>query len=197
MNSKRVKAFLMGGLCFTVSQPLLRMPILNFLQNNTKIVLYSNIYPLLVGVLIALSAGLFEEGFRFIFKKTFFKGPSIDIWVPVIFGLGHGITEAIMILFPAFQILPVSGWLLPIIERISATAIHIGLTVMIWNGFALNKRIKYLLIAIVTHGVINSFIPVLSLFTVSVFLLETVFSIIAILMVIYVYRSRRIYNLEV
>lgn len=196
MKNRRVKAFLMGGICFTVAQPLLRMPILNLLQNSTKIVLYSNIYPILVGVLIALSAGIFEEGFRFVFKKTLFKKDNMDIGIPILFGLGHGLTEAIMILFPAFQVLPMSGWILPLVERILAIAIHIGLTVIVWNGFALDKRIKYLLIAIFTHGAINSTIPILSLFTKSILLIEGMFLVIAILMVIYVYGSRKIYNME-
>lgn len=196
MKNTRVKAFLMGGICFTVAQPLLRMPILNLLQNSTKIVLYSNIYPILVGVLIALSAGIFEEGFRFIFKRTLFKKDNMDIWIPILFGLGHGLTEAIMILFPVFQILPASGWMLPSIERLLAVVIHIGLTVIIWNGFLLNKRLKYLFIGVFVHGAINSLIPILSLFTKSVLLLESIFLVIALLMVIYVYRSRKIYNME-
>jgi len=57
--------------------------------------------PVLIGVLIALTAGIFEETFRYLFKLFFLKPDKCEISQPIIFGLGHGISEVCMILLPA------------------------------------------------------------------------------------------------
>lgn len=196
MENNKLRIFLLGGICFIVSQPLLRVPILVFLQNNTRFSLYYNLYPVLIGVLIAFSAGVFEEGFRFIFKSLFFKASKPNILVPIIFGFGHGITEAVMILGPALQTLPIQSLILPIFERVLAIILHMGLTVIVWNGFLLNKKIKYLIIAILIHGLVNSLIPILSSFDNWILIFEITFTLIDIFMVRYIYTSRKLYDLE-
>jgi len=66
---KKILLFFLGIICFIVAQPLLRINILNNLQNSTKFIAFYTVNPLLVGILIAFSAGIFEESFRFIFRK--------------------------------------------------------------------------------------------------------------------------------
>ena len=84
--------------------------------------------PLLIGVLIAFSAGVFEEGFRFLFKQVIIKPRESAISQPIIFGLGHGIAEALIILGPAFVIAPISQLGVAILERFLAIILHVALT---------------------------------------------------------------------
>ncbi len=192
-NKKRIKTFLLGGLCFIVSQVLLRIPILNYLQGTSRFTLFYTVNPLLTGILIAFSAGIFEEGFRYIFKRNLLKPVKTDILEPILFGLGHGLIEALIVLLPALGIYALSDLRLAILERILAIILHIGLSVIVWNGFQLNKRIKYLILAILIHGLTNSLIPILSGFDNFIVLIEGSLVLIDIILIAYIYRSRKLY----
>ena len=187
---------LLGAICFIVSQPLFRIPILNYLQGTTKFILYYRLNPLLVGILIIFSAGIFEEGFRFIFRSFLSKPVQFGILEPIIFGLGHGVAEALIVLLPVLFTVPFSSLYIAILERFLATILHIGLTVIVWNGFQLNKRYKYLLIAIVLHGLVNSLIPIFSMTNNLILLMESSLALIDICIIIYIYRSKKYYLRE-
>lgn len=193
---KRMLTFLLGASCFIVSQPLLRMPILNYVQGNTKFVLFYILNPLLAGMIIAFSAGIFEEGFRFIFKRFLLKPPKTEMLEPILFGFGHGLAEALMILIPALSIVPIGDLKIAFLERILAIILHIGLSVIVWNGFQLNKKLKYLGIAILIHGLTNSLIPIFGSAKNAIIILESLFLLIDVCMIVYVYHSRKIYDLE-
>ena len=65
---KYIYIFILGFLCFFISQILLRIPILtNYVYKNINFTIYQIKNPLLTGILIAISAGVFEEVFRFLF----------------------------------------------------------------------------------------------------------------------------------
>ena len=70
---KKFVWFFLGAACFIISQPLSRLPILDHLQQSTGFILVYTLNPLLIGILIAFSAGVFEEGFRFLFKLLLLK----------------------------------------------------------------------------------------------------------------------------
>ncbi len=193
---KKLLLFFLGSICFIVSQPLLRFPILNYLQSTTKFILFYRLNPLLAGILIAFSAGIFEEGFRFLFRRFLIKPVNLNISDPIMFGLGHGIAEALIILLPVAFIVPFSSLYVAILERFLSIILHIGLTVIIWNGFQLHKKYKYLVIAILIHGLVNSLIPILSLTKNLIILVESSLAIIDILIIIYIVKSRQYYSLE-
>ena len=191
---KGLLLFFLGALCFIVSQPLLRIPILNYLQNTTDFMLFYALNPLLIGILIAFSAGVFEEAFRFIIKSLFLKEVKFGILEPIIFGFGHGLAEALILLVPALFIMPFSSLYLAIFERLLAIILHIGLSVIIWNGFQLNKRYKYLGIAIIVHGLVNSMIPIFSFSKNRIIIIEGFLALICIVLVVYIYRSKKHYK---
>lgn len=193
LSGKRVLWFLMGAACFIISQPLLRLPILQHIQKSTSFVLAYTLNPLLIGILVALSAGIFEEGFRFLFKQFFIKPSECGFEQPIIFGLGHGITEALIILIPALSLAPVSQLGLAFLERVLAIILHVNLTILVWNGFQKKQKMLYLLIAIVIHGFVDSLIPVFSSFPNSVLLIEGTLAVVDILMTGYSYYSRKYY----
>jgi uncharacterized membrane protein YhfC len=186
--------FLAGAACFIVSQPLLRMPILERLQQSTGFLLAYALNPLLVGILIALSAGVFEEGFRFLFKQIVLKPNKCRFSQPVIFGLGHGLTEALIVLVPALMVVPVSQLSLAFLERVLAVVLHVALSVIVWNGFQKKQRVLYLLIAIAIHGFVNSLIPVLTPLSNSILLIEVSLAVIDVFLVIYIYYSKKYYT---
>lgn len=192
---RKLSLFFLGSICFIVSQPLFRIPILNYLQGTTGFILYYSLNPLLVGILIALSAGVFEEGFRFIIKRFLIKPVKFGILEPIIFGLGHGLAEAFIILSPYIFNVPFKALYLAILERFLAIILHIGLTVIIWNGFQLNKRYKYLGLAILLHGFVNSLIPIFILSLNSILLMEGSFALIDVLIILYIFKSKKYYHL--
>lgn len=192
--------FLLGGLCFLVSQVFTRVPLLGWLQGEPDFMLWAMSYPLLSGILIALTAGIFEECGRFIFKAVALKPARTRILEPVIFGLGHGLCEAIWIFSPfwgTISLLDPSQLILPIVERLLAITLHVGFSVMIWNGFQLDKRIRYLALAILAHGLVDALIPLAGRFGWGVLALEGILAGIAGLVLIYVFHSRKYYEKEV
>lgn len=194
LTRKRVIWFFLGAACFTISQPLTRLPILQQMQQSTDFILVYSLYPLLIGILIALSAGVFEEGARFLFKQFLIKPAASDFSQPLIFGLGHGIAEAFLVLIPALSLVSVPELGLAFFERILTIILHVTLTVVVWNGFQKNRRVLYLLIAILIHGLVDSLIPILSPLPNAIFLLEGALVVVDIIMVGYAWYSRKYYT---
>ena len=194
MTKKRIIWFFLGAACFIISQPLTRLPILQQMQQSTDFILVYSLYPLLIGILIALSAGVFEEGARFLFKQFLIKPAASDFSQPLIFGLGHGIAEAFLVLIPALSLVSVPELGLAFFERILTIILHVTLTVVVWNGFQKNRRVLYLLIAILIHGLVDSLIPILSPLPNAIFLLEGALVVVDIIMVGYAWYSRKYYT---
>jgi len=190
---KRIIWFLLGMACFIIAQPLTRLPLLAILQHSTDYILAYSLHPIFIGILIAASAGVFEEGARFLFKKFFIKPAASDFSQPVIFGLGHGIAEALIILIPALSMASVSELGLAFFERFFTIIGHIALTIIVWNGFQRNKKGLYLLIAILIHGFMDALIPILSPLPNSEFILEGALVAVVIIMVYYAWYSRKYY----
>lgn len=183
---KTLKSFILGMLCFFVTQILIRVPIIKLIQQSRMFNVYVSFYPIIVIGLFAITAGIFEETGRFLFRKNFLHNETA-IKYAIIFGFGHSIMEIIYIFYPYIG----SGLISPIayLERLFATFIHIGLSVIIWEGFLAGKKYKYLIIAILIHGIID-FMP----FRFSVLIMETIIGIEALLLLIYTIRTYKKYG---
>jgi len=86
---------LFGALAFSLSQVVLRIPLLSFLSGQEWFIRFQILYYIPFILLISLSAGLFEESARLggallLKKRRSFK----DI---ISFGLGHGLCEVILL----------------------------------------------------------------------------------------------------
>ena len=193
---KKILYFVLGFLCFLISQPLLRLPLLHKLQQTTGFALAFMMNPLLIQVLIALSAGVFEETSRFLFKLFFLKPDKCAISQPILFGLGHGISEVCVFLLPVVAMLSISQLSIALIERILAVTFHVTVTIAVWNGFQRNKKVLFLLLAILLHGMVDALIPIISSVTTSVFAFYGAFLAVDIIMVIYAFHSRKYYPKE-
>ncbi|MGE5613129.1 MAG: YhfC family glutamic-type intramembrane protease [Bacillota bacterium] len=193
LTGKKILWFLLGAACFVVSQVLLRLPLLRHIQNSTDFIMVYTLNPLLIGILIALSACVFEEGFRFLFKQFLIKPGNCCFAQPVIFGLGHGIAEALYILLPALSLAHVSQLGLAFLERFLAIILHVTLTVVVWNGFQRKQRILYLLAAIAIHGVVDALIPIFSPLPNPIIWIYAAVAAIDVVMAGYSYYSRKYY----
>ena len=169
---------MLGFLSFFISQIMLRIPLLNFLAKNPGFVVFQLQNALLVGCLIAISAGVFEEVFRFLFRRFLIRD-SIKIAEPVIFGLGHSLMEIIYIFTPvvlASGLSVISP--LAVVERIFATLLHIEFSIIIWNGFLVNKKYLYLFLAVFLHSLCDIIIPIAGSLDVGIYVTEILFLLV-------------------
>ncbi len=204
-NKKHVSAwhfvlvFFLGALCFLVTQVFTRVPLLGWLQKQPGFILWAMSLPLLSGILIALTAGVFEESGRFAFKTLALKPAQTSMLEPVVFGLGHGLCEVVWIfstLWGSISVLQPYQLVLPVIERLLAVTMHVGFSVMIWNGFQLDQRIRYLIMAILAHGLVDALIPLTGKFGWGELAFEGILAGLAGLLLVYVFYSRKYYRKE-
>ncbi len=194
-----VLVFFLGALCFLVTQVFTRVPLLSWLQGEPGFVVWAMSIPLLSGMLVALTAGIFEESGRFALKALALKPARTQIWEPIVFGLGHGLCEVVWIFstyWSSISVLHPSQLVLPVIERLLAVTMHVGFSVMIWNGFQLNQRVRYLILAILAHGAVDALIPLAGRFGWGVMALEGILAGSATLLLIYTIYSRKYYRKE-
>lgn len=161
------RAILYGIACFVVFQCLLRMPLLEYvLPQFASYQLFQMSHPWLNLALVALSAGIFEECGRYLIMHRFLKeSRTIDA---VAFGFGHGGIEALLLVGLNLIFLPwingysaMSGAEVPLfltgIERLLATAAHIGLSLLIWRAVT-GRKIWILPLAVGLHTLFD-FLP--------------------------------------
>ncbi|HWR22633.1 MAG TPA: YhfC family glutamic-type intramembrane protease [Feifaniaceae bacterium] len=226
MQGKKLKiapAFFTGALAFTVSQVLLRIPLLTILgQTPFMQRLSENI--VLHGLFLGFTAGLFEECARFLFCKLMLKKHR-RYADAVAFGFGHGGIEAVILvgvslissltlyiamnngtlasLMDGAQAAAVAEQLSALtplnailggVERIFAVMLHVAFSVMVFTGFARNRPGKYLLLAILAHTFVDAFVVIVpSLVPMSPLALEGAVMVFAALCLFYVLRAKKAY----
>lgn len=184
--------FLMGALCFWIFQPLTRIPLINVISRKSFFLRLSIKSPWIVWIFLGLTAGLFEEIGRFLFKLILDKNGK-DYFQPLIFGIGHALGE-IAFLFTLVPIQQLSA--LAYVERFIAVFLHIGMTVIVWNGFVKNQRLKYLCFSIIVHTIIDSSIGLMQYLDFKIIQIEFAFFIEAVLLMCYVFYSKKYYKGE-
>ncbi|WP_283606569.1 YhfC family glutamic-type intramembrane protease [Faecalispora anaeroviscerum] len=186
--------FLLGAACFSLSQPLLRIPLLGLVNHSVWFTMFSMLHPVPAVVAIGLSAGVFEEGFRFLCKRFLLRPAKCTMVQPLLFGLGHGGTEACLILIPLL-LQGYAFWELQmaLMERALAMLLHLSLTVVVWNGFQTGRRFRYLAAAIVLHGLVDSVLPLLAQRGMQVAFVELIFAGMVLCVGAYAIASRRLY----
>lgn len=224
MQKKKLKigrAFFTGVLAFSVSQVLIRIPLLNVLgQTPFMQQLSQNIVP--YGLLLGFTAGLFEEVARFLFCKLMLK-KNRRYADAVAFGFGHGGIEAILLVgfslisslvlyiamnngtltalvgeAAAATVAGQLGALTPInsvlggVERILAVMLHLGFSTMVFTGFVRNQPGKYLMFAILAHTLVDAFVVIVPAFVpMSPLALEGIVLVFAALGLWYTLRAKK------
>ena len=180
-----IKAVFVGVLVFSVSQIVIRIPLLGYIQTTAWFTALQSTSLLSVSLLLGLSAGLFEEigrylGFRLLLKDRLERKNGIA------FGIGHGgmesmyfgllsvnnLTYSILINTGAISKLPIDQPTLKAIkdtflntspalfgiaglERIFAITIQIAFSLIVLYA-VMNRKTIYLVLAVLLHGVVDS-----------------------------------------
>ena len=185
---------LSGAVCFYVSQPLIRIPLLDQIQRTADFAMFALLDPVTAVLGIGFSAGVFEETFRFVFKVFLLRPARCTITQPVLFGLGHGTMEACFLILPLLMSGYSVGQLwLGLVERALAIILHVALTILVWNGFQRNKKILFLALAITVHGLVDSTLPLLLKANLPAVQIELVFGAAVLIITSYAVYSRRFY----
>lgn len=167
---RRMIPFVLGVAAFLLSQVFLRIPILQYVSENfPSYTIFSMTNPVLFALIIGFSAGLFEECARFIFMTYWMK--QRDWQAGFLFGAGHGGIEAVLLvgipvlslLFAPTNALANGLTFIGGIERFFAMMLHIGLSIMVLQA-VVQKRVLIVVLAIILHGLVNSFAVILPLY---------------------------------
>lgn len=190
------KAPLCGALCFFVFQLATRIPLLSYLGAwSAPWMVFQRESPVLYILVLALSAGLFEELGRYVIMRGLMKGAGFAD--SVAFGIGHGGLEALALVGLSFMLSLVSAGtvyaagietilLWSGFERVFAMLAQIGFSVMVWRSLQLKKPL-YLLLAIFLHAALDFTAPLLMTLGSPVCLTESVIAAFALLLLRYAF----------
>lgn len=177
-----IRPFLVGMLCFFVSQILLRIPIISLVLPSMLWFHMLNLYPVVYAAFMGFTAGIFEEVGRFLFITHLLK-KNRRYKDAIAFGVGHAGIEAVLItgisatmsffysillrhdlapnlvanaqVYSSIMSMTATDGLMTGVERIAALGIHIGLTVMVFEGINRKKPFLFLAAAIIIHGAVD------------------------------------------
>lgn len=153
-----VKPIIIGILTFLIFQVFTRVYLLQeVLPNQVWFILFTYQYPILYVFLLSLSAGLFEEGGRYIMMKLFMKKATIKD--AIAFGVGHGGIEAILfvgvgLIITNPNLIDTGTLFMSGLERLSAMILHIEFSILVYYAVYKAKH-YYLLLSIVLHTLVN------------------------------------------
>lgn len=219
---------LVGILVFIVTQVLIRFNLIKAFTMSESGLSFILANPILYLVILSLTAGIFEEGGRFLAYKFLMKNKR-EWRHGVAYGIGHGGIEAVIILSipllaniansilinqggltssvlsaetvaqlqaiaPALTNTPSFMFLIGGFERVLAIILHIALSILVLYGVN-RKKIGYLFIAILAHGLVN-FIAVYLMQNINVFVMEAFMLIVAILSTVYIIRMRKVFEVS-
>lgn len=186
---RRLIPFILGVLAFTVSQVLIRLPLLNWISDHSVTYqVWSVSQPFLIIAILSFSAGLFEETARWIAMRYAMK--QRDFNAGLAFGIGHGGIEAFLIV--GLPLLLSSGLMMQAVdyylsgfERICAMTVHICLSFIVLTG-ARKGKFLFVLYSILLHGIINFAVSSISMLS-SVVVAEIAMLICTVILVIITY----------
>lgn len=172
--------FMAGALCFFIAQPLLRIPLLNALQSNIHVTLWMQTHLLLTMIILSLTAGLFEEITRLLFRQTLWRNQRVTIKNALLFGLGHGLMEMLLVLGPVINhdfltLLPA------LFERIFAVLAHMGLSLLIFSMANVGRSAPAWLYAVTLHFLLNIGTILILQFTGSVLFSEVWIAVVSLI----------------
>lgn len=211
VNRRENIKFYFGGVCaFVISQIILRLPILNYvLPNMNWYLVMEASYPIIYSIFLGITAGLFEETARFLGFKAILRGKRNVTWSNgVAFGMGHGGIEAMLLVgtgmvnelikiinssaildssFTDINVL-ISGF-----ERIFAISFHIGATLIVLYGIKVAMK-RYLVLAILIHGVFDSAAGILPALGVNPYLTELWCVLWGTALLIFTVKSKKLFK---
>ncbi|MCE5187581.1 MAG: YhfC family intramembrane metalloprotease [Eubacteriales bacterium] len=165
----------------------------------------------LYGIVGGFFAGLFEESGRYLAFKTVLRKKRGNDANALMYGAGHGGIEAVILLSVTMvinvifslqynagipsqlgtldagqQLINTPSWMFLVgaVERLSAVAIHISLSVLVWFAAKNNKRFWLFPLAILLHLLVDAVAVVLSGLGVNVWIIEGAVYVIAAALIV-------------
>lgn len=186
--------FITGILGFLISQPFLRLPLLNLISQHSMwfaLLPYTSL--ILYYLVMGFTAGLFEESVRFIGLKIFQKNHTS--WIDgIAYGLGHGGIEAAWLYI--VYILPVirqgqvgTDAILGAWERTFSIMVQIGLSMIVLYSIKTGRK-SYLALAIAVHTIIDFLIIIEN-----IWIVEGLITIEGILFIIFIIKSKKRFDM--
>lgn len=181
--------FVLGALAFTISQVLIRLPLLNWIsEHSVTYQLWSVTQPFLIVAILSFSAGIFEELARWLAMRYVMR--QRDLKAGLAFGIGHGGIEAFLIvglpvLLSSNLMMQAADYYLSGFERLCAMTVHICLSLIVLTAVKKGKLV-YVLYAILFHGLINFAISSLSMLS-TIIVAELVMLLATVILVIITY----------
>lgn len=191
------KAFIFGILSFSISQLLIRIPLLQYvLADQPWFILFGMKYQVLYLFLLSFTAGLFEETGRYLIFRKFL--PNLNTKQIFFFGLGHGGIEAFVLIGLALlslgstQVNSFAGFYAGL-ERISAILLHVSLSFFVYKTIS-RENIWGYMIALVLHTLFNFGALILILNGVSTLIVELLLLGFAIISLAISMRKKAVYE---
>lgn len=200
----KLRVILTGMAVFILFQPILRILPMTLLQSA-----YPQLVPpaglnlnyTIYGFILALTAGIYEEGGRyFAFTLILKKYRSWHDGMGL--GIGHGGVEALIFVgISAVAALFInvlqpgqSPWLITVggIERLSAMTVQVGLTLLVLYSVR-TKKYTYLMLAIGLHWLVD-FISVMFMVSLGILATEVSVGLLAVASLVWVIKSGRLFK---
>jgi uncharacterized membrane protein YhfC len=211
-HSIRLKAILAGALMFTVFQMVLRLPLLSYFKNQIWFRLLEASSGVIMGIVIAFTAALFETTGRYIgFKFLLKDGREWEDGAA--YGIGHGGIESILLVgipylfniicslltytgaaggvsLQALMLTPSVLFLAAGVERFFTILVHIALSLMVLYGIKTERKI-YILLCLLIHTAVDGGIGVMQAVKVSIWVMEAWVILWGLLGFAYIFKSRK------
>ncbi len=196
-SRKNFKPVFIGILTFLIFQIFTRIYILQeILPNQVWYIVFTYQYPILYMFLLSFTAGLFEECGRFIMMKVFIKKATIKD--AILFGVGHGGIEAILLVGIALimtnpVLIETSNLWMSGLERLSAMMLHVAFSVLVYQAVYRLKRYN-VFIAMTAHTMVNFITVMLMIKGINLWIVEGVLMVMAIFALVYIIKQWRMDN---
>ena len=196
-----LKPILLGVVCFGFFQVATRIPALYFLGRTVWYSVFSTTQPFMNALFLAVTAGLFEEGGRWIVMSLFMKDRR-RLGDGLAFGVGHGGLEAVLLVGVNSVVLLIMNdysATTPLqlfaggFERICALTVQMALSVMVLKSVALKKPL-WLLLAFAIHTVIDLAAILLPQAGASTFIIEAAVLVFSLLLLGYIVIENNTYK---
>ena len=209
-----IKAVLVGSLMFIVFQFILRIPILSYVQAQYWYKEFSVNNMVIIGIIMAFTAGLFETAGRYVGFKILLKN-VLERKNGIAYGIGHGGIESIglvgvayianlyysimintgSISNPALQQLinlPSNIFLAAGVERLFTIIVHIALSLLVLYGIMYNKKV-YILYCLLLHTLLDGVVIILKINRVSMWGIEVWIILAGIAALIFIIKSKKMF----
>jgi uncharacterized membrane protein YhfC len=199
-RKKYLVPVLLGVLTFSVFQVLTRIPALSLMGQTAWYTMFTMKHPMLNALFLGATAGLFEEGGRWIVMRLFMSKRR-RVSDGIAFGIGHGGLEAVLLVgINAAAILIIYGGSTAPgmtfaggVERIFTLVLHVGWSVMVLKSVT-QKKPLWLLLAFATHTAVDYAAVMFGVTGASILVSEIVLAAFSLAMLVYIifeYRKRK------